>query len=43
MLIRLSKPLFNTELFTKHLEDGYKQAYQRYFSGDNPKDIFVSK
>ena len=40
---RLSKPLFNTELFTKHLEDGYQQAYQRYFEEKEPKVIYVSK
>ena len=38
---RLSKPLFNTELFTKHLEDGYQQAYQRYFEGLEPDMITV--
>ena len=40
---RLSKPLFNTELFTKHLEDGYQQAYQRHFDGKNPADIYVNE
>ena len=38
---RLSKPLFDTELFTKHLEDGYQQAYQRYFEGLEPDTITV--
>jgi protein O-GlcNAc transferase len=38
---RLSKPLFNSELFTKHLEDGYQQAYQRYFEGLEPARINV--
>ena len=38
---RSSKPLFDTELFTKHLEDGYQQAYQQYFEGDNPENIYV--
>jgi protein O-GlcNAc transferase len=28
---RFSKPLFDTELFTKHLEDSYQQVYHRYF------------
>ena len=36
---RLSTPLFDTELYTKHLEDGYQQAYQRYFDGKLPKAI----
>jgi protein O-GlcNAc transferase len=38
---RLSTPLFDTELFTKHLENGYQQAYQRYFDGKLPEAIFV--
>jgi protein O-GlcNAc transferase len=38
---RLSKPLFNTELFTKHLEDGYQRAYQHYFDGKTPLAIYV--
>ena len=28
---RLTQPLFNTELYTKHLEIGYLEAYQRLF------------
>ncbi len=36
-----SKPLFNTELFTKHLEDGYRQAYQHHFHGKKPEPIYV--
>jgi len=38
---RLSKPLFDTELFTKNLEDGYNQAYQVYLDGNRPKNIVV--
>ena len=38
---RLSKPLFNTELFTKHLEDGYQRAYGQYFDGKEPEAIYV--
>ena len=38
---RLSTPLFNSKLFTKHLESAYRQAYQRYFSGKDPKDFSV--
>jgi protein O-GlcNAc transferase len=38
---RLSKPLFNTEQYTKHLENGYQQAYQRYFEGKEPDTIIV--
>jgi protein O-GlcNAc transferase len=40
---QLSTPLFDTELYTKHLEDGYQQAYQRYFDGKPPEEIFVSE
>jgi protein O-GlcNAc transferase len=38
---RLTTPLFDTTLYTKHLENGYQQAYQRYFDGGLPKDILV--
>ena len=38
---RLSKPLINTELFTKHLEDGYQRAYLQYFDGKEPEAIYV--
>ena len=37
----LSQPLFDSEQFTKHLESGYRLAYQRYFDGQNPADIQV--
>jgi predicted O-linked N-acetylglucosamine transferase (SPINDLY family) len=35
-------PLFDTERFTRNLEDAYAQAYQRYFKGEGPADIIVS-
>jgi len=38
---RHTQPLFNTELFVRHLEDGYQQAYQRYFEAKKPKMIRV--
>ena len=38
---RLSTPLFDTALFTKHLENGFEQVYQRYYDGKLPDDIFV--
>jgi len=38
---RLTQPLFNTKLYTKHLENGYQQAYQNYFDGNTPKTITV--
>ena len=40
---RFSKPLFDTKLFTNHLEDGYQQAYQRYFDGKKPAILYVDK
>ena len=38
---RLSAPLFDTELFTRHLENGYQQAYQNYFEGQPTENITV--
>ncbi len=35
-------PLFDTERFTRNLEDAYAQAYQRYFDGKAPAHITVS-
>ena len=40
---RLTQPLFDTELYTKHLENGYQQAYQNYFEGKLPQTIIVPK
>jgi protein O-GlcNAc transferase len=40
---RLNQPLFNTELYTRHLENGYQQAYQNYFDGNLPQTIMVPK
>ena len=40
---RLTKPLFNTELYTKHLENGYLQAYESYFEGRLLQTIIVPK
>ena len=39
----LKQPLFDTEQYTKHIEDGYQQAYQNYFEGNPPKTITVQK
>ena len=38
---RLTTPLFNTKIYTKHLETGYEQAYQRYIDGLEPNTIIV--
>ena len=40
-LNRKTEPLFNTKLFTRHLENAYIQAYQNYFDGKEPDTIFV--
>jgi predicted O-linked N-acetylglucosamine transferase (SPINDLY family) len=40
---RLATPLFDTELSTKHLENGYSQAYKLYFEGKSPDHIYVSE
>ncbi|MDA9788208.1 tetratricopeptide repeat protein [Amylibacter sp.] len=40
---RSTQPLFNTELYTTYLENGYQQAYQNYFDGKLPQTIIVPK
>ena len=40
---RLVKPLFKTDLFTSHLEGGYRKAYQHYIDGKKPQTIFIQK
>lgn len=40
-LNRLSKPLFDTELFIKHLEDAYQKVHQRYLDEKQPAPIYV--
>lgn len=38
---RSTEPLFDTSLFTRHIEEAYKQAYQNYFDGSDPKPIKI--
>jgi predicted O-linked N-acetylglucosamine transferase (SPINDLY family) len=38
---RLTHPLFNAEMYIKHLEHGYQLAYDRYFNGYSPEVIIV--
>ena len=38
---RLTKPLFNTELSTRHLEDGFTQAHQFHIDGRPKTNILV--
>ena len=40
---RLTQPLFNSEMYTRHLEAGYQMAYERYFNGQERSDIVVPK
>jgi predicted O-linked N-acetylglucosamine transferase (SPINDLY family) len=42
LLQRKSAPFFQTEIFTRQLEDAYGQAYQRYFDGEPPAPFMVS-
>lgn len=39
---RLTTPLFDTELYTKHIENGYQKAYERYFRALKPEHILIS-
>jgi protein O-GlcNAc transferase len=38
---RLTTPLFDTELFTKHIEEAYTQIYERYQADLSPEHIEV--
>jgi predicted O-linked N-acetylglucosamine transferase (SPINDLY family) len=38
---RLAFPLFDTQLFTRKIENAYSQMYGRYHSGQNLEHIFV--
>jgi predicted O-linked N-acetylglucosamine transferase (SPINDLY family) len=40
---RLIKPLFDTELYTKNLENGFKQAYENHLKGKKIDVINVSE
>ncbi len=39
---RLASPLFDTKLFTKHIEAAYTAMYERHRSGIAPADIHIS-
>jgi len=39
---RLSEPLFDTELYIKHLEEGYRTVYENYIKGNKPQIINVN-
>ena len=40
---RLTQPLFDSEMYTRHLEAGYQMAYERYFNERERIDIVVPK
>ena len=40
---RSSYPLFDSNLYTKHLESGYLRAYQNYDEGIKPKTIYITE
>jgi predicted O-linked N-acetylglucosamine transferase (SPINDLY family) len=37
----LTEPLFNAQLFTRHLEAAYAEVYQRYQDNLSPDNIYV--
>jgi len=39
---RLTAPLFDTDLFARHLEDAYMQMYERHQAGLSPAEIYVA-
>jgi predicted O-linked N-acetylglucosamine transferase (SPINDLY family) len=39
---RLTMPLFDTERFTRHLEDAYTQMYERQQADLSPEHIYVA-
>jgi predicted O-linked N-acetylglucosamine transferase (SPINDLY family) len=38
---RLATPLFDSRLFTKHIEEAYTQMYERYHAGLPPEHIHI--
>ena len=40
---RLTQPLFDSVMYTRHLECGYQMAYDRYVEGYQPETIFVPR
>ena len=40
---RLTTPLFNTQLFTKHIEDAFSQMYERYKADLAPEHLYIKK
>ena len=40
---KITKPLFNSEMFVYYLENGYEKVYQNYSDGNKIKTIFIKK
>jgi protein O-GlcNAc transferase len=40
---RLSTPLFDTQLFTRHIESAYQAMFERHQLGLSPDHIYVSQ
>ena len=40
---KLTKPLFNSEMFINYLENGYEEVYKSYLDGNKIKTIFIKK
>jgi protein O-GlcNAc transferase len=38
---RLTQPLFDSEQYTRHLEAGYKMAFERFLNGQAPEHISI--
>jgi predicted O-linked N-acetylglucosamine transferase (SPINDLY family) len=38
---RTTMPLFDSALFTRHIEEGYRLAYRRWLGGETPAAIEV--
>ncbi|MEM7689847.1 MAG: hypothetical protein AAF291_12565 [Pseudomonadota bacterium] len=41
--LRKTAPLFDTKLYTRHLEAGFDEAYDRFRKGQAPSDITVAR
>jgi predicted O-linked N-acetylglucosamine transferase (SPINDLY family) len=40
---RLTTDLFDTESFSRHLEDAYRQIYGRYQAGQGASDTYIDQ
>jgi len=42
LINRISQPLFDSEMYTRHLENAFKQAYEHHINGIMPKTIIIN-